>query len=58
MLLALASPVLLLIAAFGTSLGIWDASVGYDLLALQVAWVLAFVGVVAAWWRRFWRVAI
>lgn len=47
-LLALASPLLLLIAAFGTSLGVWDASVGYDLLALQVAWVLAFVGVVAA----------
>lgn len=46
-LLTLSSPLLLLIAAFGTSLGIWDASVGYDLLALQVAWVLAFVGVAA-----------
>lgn len=47
-LVALVSPVLLLIAAFGTSLGVWDASVGYDLLALQVAWALAFVGVGAA----------
>lgn len=47
-LVSLASPCLLLVAAFGTSLGFWDASVGYDLLALQVAWALAFVGVVAA----------
>lgn len=47
-LVTLAAPFLLLIAAFGTSLGFWDASVGYDLLALQVAWALAFVGVVAA----------
>ncbi|MCC5611598.1 DUF1499 domain-containing protein [Nostoc sp. CHAB 5834] len=47
-LVTLAAPFLLLIAAFGTSLGLWDASVGYDRLALQVAWWLAFVGVVAA----------
>jgi hypothetical protein len=47
-LVTLAAPFLLLIAAFGTSLGFWGASVGYDLLALQVAWALAFVGVVAA----------
>lgn len=45
---ALASPLLVLIAAFGTSLEIWDASFGLDVLALQVGWGLSFIGVAAA----------
>lgn len=47
-LFTLAAPALVLVAAFGTSLGFWGPSVGYDLLALKVAWGLAFVGVAVA----------
>lgn len=48
MLVAFASPVLVVIGAFGTQMGLWDLAVGYDLLTMKIAWGLGFVGVAAA----------
>lgn len=47
-LLAAAAPALIVIAALGTRVGAWPVEIGYDLLTLQVAWFLAFVGAAAA----------
>ena len=53
-LLAAAAPVLVVVAALGTRVGAWPVGIGYDLLTMQVAWFLAFIG---AAWRRGPRVA-
>lgn len=45
---AFAAPVLVVIGAFGSQMGLWSLSVGYDLLTMKIAWWLAFVAVVAA----------
>ena len=47
-LLAIAAPLLVLVAALGTRVGAWPVEVGYDLLALRVAWYLSFLGAAAA----------
>lgn len=47
-LIAVAAPVLVLIAALGTRVGAWPAGIGYDLLTMQAAWFLAFTGAAAA----------
>ncbi|GLS00950.1 hypothetical protein GCM10007859_09600 [Brevundimonas denitrificans] len=47
-LLALAAPVLVLVAALGTRVGAWPVEIGYDLLTLGAGWFLAFVGAAAA----------
>jgi len=47
-LLAVVAPVLVLVAALGTRVGAWSVETGYDLLTMQVGWVLAFLGVAAA----------
>lgn len=44
---AFASPVLVMVGAFGSQMGLWSLAVGYDLLAMKIAWGLGFVGVVA-----------
>lgn len=46
--LAVAAPLLVLVAALGTRVGAWPVETGYDLLTMRVAWILAFVGAVAA----------
>ncbi|GAA0638089.1 DUF1499 domain-containing protein [Brevundimonas lenta] len=43
--LAVAAPLLVLVAALGVRTGLWPVELGYDLLTLQVAWWLSFVGV-------------
>ncbi len=45
--LAVAAPVLVVIAALGVRTRLLSAEIGYDLLTLQVAWWLAFVGAAA-----------
>lgn len=45
---AFASPVLVVIGAFGSQMGLWSQGFGYDLLTMKIAWGLDFVGVVAA----------
>lgn len=45
---AFAAPVLVVIGAFGSQMGLWSQAVGYDLLTMKVAWGLAFVAVAAA----------
>lgn len=47
-LLAIAAPVLVLISALGTRVGAWPVEIGYDLLTMQAAWYLAFLGAAAA----------
>ena len=42
------APVLVLVAALGTRVGAWPVRIGYDLLTMQIGWVLAFVGAAAA----------
>lgn len=55
---ACAAPVLVLVSALCTRIGIWDAALGYDLLTRRVAFGLSFLGLVAAGaamvlaWRR------
>lgn len=45
---AFAAPVLVVIGAFGSQMGLWSLAVGYDLLTMRIAWGLAFVAVAAA----------
>jgi hypothetical protein len=45
--LAVASPLLVLIAVIGVRGGLMPVEIGYDLLTLKVAWWLAFAGVAA-----------
>lgn len=45
---AFAAPVLVMVGAFGSQMGLWSLSVGYDLLTMKIAWGLAFVAVAAA----------
>lgn len=47
-LLAAVAPVVVVVAALGTRVGAWPVEIGYDLLTMQVAWVLAFLGAAAA----------
>lgn len=47
-LLSVAAPVLVLLAALGTRLGVWPVGIGHDLLALQAGWFLALFGTAAA----------
>ena len=47
-MLAIAAPLLVLVAALGTRVGAWPVEVGYDLLALRMAWYLSFLGAAAA----------
>ncbi|MDP3802485.1 DUF1499 domain-containing protein [Brevundimonas sp.] len=46
--LAVAAPVLVLVAALGTRVGAWPVEIGYDLLTLRAGWYLSFLGVAAA----------
>ncbi len=46
--LAVAAPVVVLVAALGTRVGAWPVEFGYDLLTMQVGWYLAFVSATAA----------
>ncbi|MDQ3126258.1 MAG: DUF1499 domain-containing protein, partial [Pseudomonadota bacterium] len=46
--LAVAAPVLVLVAALGTRVGAWPVEIGYDLLTMRVGWFLAFVSAAAA----------
>ncbi|MFN3669446.1 MAG: DUF1499 domain-containing protein [Brevundimonas sp.] len=47
-LLSVAAPVLVVVAALGTRVGLWPVEIGYDLLTMQVGWFLAFFGAVTA----------
>lgn len=47
-LLSLLCPLVFLVAVFGTRLGAWSLSFGFEVLALQVGRVLAWVGAAAA----------
>ena len=47
-LLAVAAPLLVLVAALGTRVGAWPVEVGYDLLTLRAGWFLSFLGAAAA----------
>ena len=46
--LAVAAPLLVLVAALGTRVGAWPVEIGYDLLTMRAGWILAFVGAAAA----------
>ena len=46
--LAVAAPLLVMIAALGTRFGVWPVRIGYDLLTLRAGWFLAFFGAAAA----------
>lgn len=46
--LAVAAPMLVLVAALGTRVEAWPVEVGYDLLTMQAGWYLSFVGMAAA----------
>ena len=46
--LAVAAPLLVLVAALGTRVGAWPVEIGYDLLTMRAGWFLAFVGAAAA----------
>lgn len=48
LLVVFLTPLLLLVAVFGTRLGVWSAEFGLGTLALEVGRVLAFVGGAAA----------
>jgi hypothetical protein len=47
-LLAIAAPLLVLVAALGTRVEAWPVEFGYDRLTLQAAWYLSFAGAAAA----------
>ena len=47
-LLAVAAPVLVLVAALGTRVGAWPVEIGYDLLTMRAGWFLAFLSAAAA----------
>ena len=47
-LLAVAAPVLVLVAALGTRVGAWPVGLGYDLLTMQAGWYLSFLSAPAA----------
>lgn len=47
-LLALAAPLLVLVAALGTRVGAWPVEIGYDLLTMRAAWFLSFLGAAGA----------
>ena len=47
-LLAVAAPLLVLVAALGTRVGAWPVEIGYDLLTMRAGWFLAFFGAAAA----------
>lgn len=46
--LSVVAPVVVLAGALGTRVGAWPVEVGYDLVTMRVAWVLAFIGAAAA----------
>ncbi|MBA3048135.1 MAG: hypothetical protein FP822_00965, partial [Brevundimonas sp.] len=46
--LAVAAPLLVLVAALGTRVGAWSVETGYDLLTMRAAWLLSFLGAAAA----------
>lgn len=46
--LAIAAPLVVLLAAVGVRSGLLTAAIGYDLLTLKVAWWLSFAGAAAA----------
>ena len=46
--LTAAAPILVLVGALGTRVGAWPVEVGYDLLTMQAAWGVSFLGVAAA----------
>jgi hypothetical protein len=46
--LAVAAPMLVVVSALGIRGGAWSVEIGYDLLTMRVAWILSFVGAVAA----------
>lgn len=48
MLAAFAAPLLVLVAVFGTRLGLWSAGFGLDVLTLKIGRILAFAGLAAA----------
>jgi hypothetical protein len=45
---AIAAPLLVLVAVFGTRLGLWSAGFGLEILTLKIGRILAFVGLAAA----------
>ena len=47
-LAAFAAPLLVLVAVFGTRLGLWSAGFGLEVLTLKIARILAFAGLAAA----------
>lgn len=47
-LAAFAAPLLVLVAVFGTRLGLWSAGFGLELLTLKIGRILAFAGLTAA----------
>lgn len=47
-LVALLAPLLVLVAVFGTRLGLWSAGFGLEVLTLKVCRILAFAGLAAA----------
>jgi hypothetical protein len=47
-LAAFATPLLVLVAVFGTRFGLWNAGFGLELLTLKIGRILAFAGLAAA----------
>lgn len=47
-LAAFAAPLLVLVAVFGTRLGLWSAGFGLEVLTLKIGRILAFAGLAAA----------
>ena len=47
-LISLLAPLLFFVAVFGTRLGLWSLSLGFEVLTLQIARALAWVGAGAA----------
>lgn len=47
-LLVLLSPLAVLAGAFGAVFGVWEANVGFDLVAMTIGWSLSWVGLAAA----------
>ncbi len=48
LMIAVVAPALILLAGLGTRSGLWDWSLGYSVLAMQVGFGLAIIGAVAA----------
>ncbi|MET4683172.1 DUF1499 domain-containing protein [Brevundimonas faecalis] len=48
LLAALAAPLLVLVAVFGTRFGLWSANFGLEVLTLKIGRILAFAGLAAA----------